>query len=635
MSPRIFLICLLLFFPFAGQAQSDLRQQFVVALGQVEAGNSEAEDYPGLKAYVLYPYLEAAALRRALRRSPGSYTDKRIRRFLDEHGETAYTRSLHVSWMRRLAKAGSWQSYLDYYPARSTEELECLAAQARINLESEGAGIVAESLWLTGGLRHKSCIPVFKWLESKGRLTQELIDARVRMAMEVGNLKLVRSLAAKQGGAKKKRTEHWLWAWRNPRDAISRLAASGDRQMDAEMLGQVFRRLATRDRPKAAAFYDQAMARSQADDTLKLQLAAFIGYRQILNREPEALSWFKRSGTVSLRQVESDWRIRSAIYAESWQDVLMWINALPATEQESPRWKYWLGRAHLAMGDREKALASFVDISGKRDYYGFLAADQISGQYGIVDRPVLVDSEIQAKLKVREDARRAFELWKIGMNDKARSEWNALLQSLSKDEQLQAGILADEWGWWSPAILSYGKAGYWDDLARRFPAPHRTIFTRETKRQGIERSWAYAITRSESMFAADAQSPVGALGLMQLMPATAKQVARQERMKWRGTAMLYEPAHNIRLGTRYLADMRKRFDGHIALATAAYNAGPHNVGKWQPARTLPADIWIEAVPFSATHNYLRHVLEFKATYEWRLTGQYTRLSDVLPPVRGR
>ncbi len=338
---------------------------------------------------------------------------------------------------------------------------------------------------------------------------------------------------------------------------------------------------------------------------------------------------------MPLRQVESDWRIRSAIYVEAWPQVVIWIDALPEEDRWTPRWQYWRGRALSALGDEQAGRQAYANISDQRDFYGFLAADKLGAPYGIVDRPVLLDSAVQTRLKARGDVQRARELWKAGLADKARSEWNALLNSLSAEEQLQAGILADDWGWWSRAITSYGRAGYWDDLARRFPAPYRGIFSKETKRQGIEREWALGITRSESMFARDARSPVGALGLMQLMPATARQVARSERLKWQGTGMLYDPAYNIRLGVRYLADMRKKFRGHIALATAAYNAGPQNVNKWQPARTLPADIWIEAVPFAATHNYLRHVLEFSATYEWRLSGQYTRLSQRLPPVAGR
>ena len=611
------------------------RRRFVEALGKVEAGTTEAEDYDSLRSYVLYPYLEAAELRRTLRRGAGDYTDGRVKKFLDRHGEAAFTRGLRLVWMRGLAERSQWQTLLDYYPTKANGEQQCLAAQAKTRLGRQDAQSAAEALWLSGGLRHKSCGPVFDWLEAKGHLTQALIDGRVRMAMAAGNLKLVQTLVRKQTGKYRKRTDHWIWAYRNPRDSTSALASSGDRQMDAEMLGQVFRRLVKADRNRAAKLYDRAMANSGADQTLKQQLAAFIGFRHVLNREPEALSWYRRSGTVELRDIESDWRIRSAIYAEAWDDVLKWIAALPEDKQANPRWQYWKGRALFAKGKATEGRTAYQQINGKRDFYGFLAADKLGTNYGIVDRPVAPDESKQQALKVRGDVQRAFELWKAGLNDQARAEWSVLLDELDKDMRQQAGVLADDWGWWSIAITSYGKANYWDDLSRRFPAPHRTIYQRETQRQGIPRAWAYGITRSESMFAHDARSPVGALGLMQLMPATAKQVSRKEGLRWRGTGMLYDEARNVRLGVRYLADLKSKL-GHIALATAAYNAGPGNVQKWTPARTLPADIWIEAVPFGATHNYLRHVLEFTATYEWRLNGgKVTKLSSRLPPVKGR
>ncbi len=624
----VFVLCCL---PVA-HADDAQRRLFVEALGKVEAGDAEAEDFAALRGYVLYPYLQAAELRRALRRSPGDYTNQRIMQFLDEHRDAAFAGSLRIAWLRRLADQGQWQVFLAYYPASAGEEMECLAATAKIRLKHEDALRAAESMWLAGKSRDKSCNPVFAWLSSSGHLTQALIDGRARLAMENGETSLVRYLAGKQQGAAKARSEHWLWAYGNPRDAISRLAASGDSRMDADMLADVFRRLTQLDRNRAALLYDKAMQRSAAGDVLRAQLAAYIGFRYILNREPEALQWYRRSGSVPLREIESEWRIRSAIYAEAWQDVQGWIDALDEAMRMQPRWQYWRGRALHALGKTAEAREILSGVSGLRDFYGFMAADRIGAAYAIVDRPVAADKELQQRLQARAEVRRAHELWKAGLSDKARAEWSVLLASLNDAEKLQAGVLADDWGWWSRAIVSYGQAGYWDDLGRRFPAPYRSVVQQEARRQGIDPHWVYAITRSESTFVRDARSPVGALGLMQLMPATGRQVASSEGMRWLGSAMLYEPEYNIRLGARYLADMLKRFNGHIAMATAAYNAGPRNVDKWKPARNLPADIWIETVPFGATHNYLRHVLEFTATYEWRLTGKPTRLADRLSPV---
>lgn len=633
---RLWVLTLLLGWSLLAQAEDPRRLQFVEALGKIESGQGEAEDYPGLRDYVLYPYLESAALLRALRSTSGDYTDSRVQAFLVRHAEAPYTRTLRITWLRQLAGRDRWSLLIEHYPRQSSEEIDCLAAQAKIALKQADARVVAESLWLTGDMRHKACVPVFDWLETSGLMTQALIEGRVRLAMEQGNLRLVQSLLRKQTGVARKRSEHWEWAWRNPRDAIGKVADGGDARMDAEMFEQVFRRLALVDRGRAAALYDAAMRHAPVSAMQKQQLAAYLGFRLILNREPEALAWYRRSGNTALRPIENDWRLRAAIYAEAWADVLNWIAALPPESQAEPRWQYWKGRALTATGRFAEGQGVWRGIAGLRDYYGFLAADRLNTRYGIVDLPVQKVPAVQAALQARADTQRAFELWKAGLKDKARSEWAALLDTLDKGERLQAGILADDWGWWPMAITSYGKAGYWDDLGRRFPAPHRTLFSQETRRQGIPLTWAYAITRAESMFAHDARSPVGALGLMQLMPATAKQVARSENLRWQGTAMLYEESRNVRLGVRYLADLREKYAGHLAMATAAYNAGPGNVNKWRPARELPADIWIEAVPFGATHNYLRHVLEYMATYEWRLTGeQPTRLSALLSPVKAR
>jgi soluble lytic murein transglycosylase len=147
-------------------------------------------------------------------------------------------------------------------------------------------------------------------------------------------------------------------------------------------------------------------------------------------------------------------------------------------------------------------------------------------------------------------------------------------------------------------------------------------------------TWAYGVARSESLFMRDVRSSAGAIGLMQVMPATARKVARSIKLPYSGLATLTNAESNIRLGTTYLADMLARFGGNRVLATAAYNAGPHRVDQWlDGAAVLDTRIWIETIPFNETRSYVRRVFEAETIFHWRMTGEIRRLSDELVALR--
>ena len=169
-----------------------------------------------------------------------------------------------------------------------------------------------------------------------------------------------------------------------------------------------------------------------------------------------------------------------------------------------------------------------------------------------------------------------------------------------------------------------------DDLELRYPLPHRESFELYTSDAKIRESWAYGVARSESLFMRDIRSSAGAVGLMQVMPATGRKVAKAISLPYSGLATLTNPVSNIRLGTSYLGQMAKRYSGNQVLATAAYNAGPHRVDRWLPENgSLDARVWIENIPFTETRKYVKRVLAAQAIFHWRMTGEMRRLSDEL------
>lgn len=131
----------------------------------------------------------------------------------------------------------------------------------------------------------------------------------------------------------------------------------------------------------------------------------------------------------------------------------------------------------------------------------------------------------------------------------------------------------------------------------------------------------------------DIRSGAGAIGVMQLLPETGKHIAREFNYPYAGRATLTDTSSNIRLGTKYLQKMYKRFDDNPVLATAAYNAGPLRVAKWLPdAEQIDARVWIENIPYNETRSYVRRVLTADAIFHWRLTGEIKRISSVLSAI---
>ena len=194
--------------------------------------------------------------------------------------------------------------------------------------------------------------------------------------------------------------------------------------------------------------------------------------------------------------------------------------------------------------------------------------------------------------------------------------------------------MAQRWGWHSRAIATASGTGLSNDLALRFPLPWRDAFERLSLEARVDPTLAYGVARSESLFMPDVASAAGAIGLMQLMPATGRDTARLARIPYRGQHSLVDPETNIALGTRYLGRMLERFDNNPALAAAAYNAGPHRVEDWLPQEMqLPADVWIDTIPFRETRRYVRRVLASDTVFDWRINEQPKRLSARMPPVR--
>jgi soluble lytic murein transglycosylase len=329
-------------------------------------------------------------------------------------------------------------------------------------------------------------------------------------------------------------------------------------------------------------------------------------------------------------------RLRSALRLRAWPELAQWSDALPVSADPRAKWRYWRGFALLRSGHgtqrRAAAAHAFASAASERTLWGFRAAELIGRPLALDHRPVPVASEAVAGMLASETIERVRALAQLGRQTDVRREWRELTAAMDRPGKLVAAAAAAELGLTNESILTLARASYWDDLELRFPLAYPDLVTAAARRHDLPLDWVYAVIRQESAFDPDIASHAGAVGLMQLMPATAREVAGKLERSAPERIELIEPALNIKLGSAYLAEMQRRFDGHPLIASAAYNAGPTAVRRWLPDEPVAGDLWLTEIPYRETRDYVRRVLTYRIIYRHRLGLPPLRVGALLRPV---
>jgi len=612
------------------------RERFLQAESALKSGNPTRvrQLKQKLSGYPLYGYLDFWELKRRIKRARAD----EVQAFFQRYNGQPIASRLRISWLHRLAKRGDWRNYLAFYWPQTSVTLQCHEIRARLELgkDRDSALNDAMKLWMVGHSQPDACTPVFRQLYASAHLTSEHIWQRVRLAFANQKSSLAMYLAKKLSADDRTWVKRWYHAHRRPTAAIASRWARDDTPLVREILTHAVQRLA-RHKPAQAYKHWQALRTSHRFTAEQhagvLQRIALSG---ALDNAPNAARWLSEVPDIAVDRDIRQWRVREALRRNDADDVKHWIEQLPAAERNEPVWRYWYAWALEQRGAKGDAFTLYASLGNERNYYGFLAADKLGRQYQMNDMRADVDRKRFDALAGRPGLQRARELYLIGKRLDARREWFHITASLNKEQLRYAALLAHRWGWHDRAILTAAQARYWDDLALRFPLPHRESIFANAARYKLDPALIYGIIRQESAFMEDARSAVGALGLMQLMPATGRQTARSLNIRYGGSRALLKSDQNIRLGSAYLNHLMTRFSGSPVLAAAAYNAGPHRVSRWLPAdRSLPAPLWMENIPFRETRSYVKQVLAYATIFDWRLSQPLTRLSQRLPDVRAR
>lgn len=360
--------------------------------------------------------------------------------------------------------------------------------------------------------------------------------------------------------------------------------------------------------------------------TEKSALWGRLGYVAAIYQNSDALKWFAKGGTSVCTGPYSafpeeclQWRARAALREKDWRNLNRFIAALPASTAKNENWTYWKARALSELGQKEQAAQYFRSIPSVRTFYGKLAAEALGNSfYYSSNETVEATKEAVASAGKNASLKRAKAFYDLGLFVEGHREWQWGIRNMSPSEKLAAAQ------WAQSESLLHRSINTGIRVAEDYPLEHDLLYPRPfekeinsyAKKADIDVNWVYGLMRQESRFIAAARSRVGANGLMQIMPATAKWIAKQLELADFKPQTIYEIDTNIYFGTTYLRTLLDRLDGNIILATAGYNAGPNRASRWQATlpKTTEGAIFIETIPFTETRNYVQNVLANTVEY---------------------
>jgi len=591
--------------------------------GNIQAVSAAIERIPD---YPLTPYLRFELKRQTLADQDGP----EMERFLATYRGWSFAARLEHQWLESLARSGDYEALLRYGTGADDAEIRCHIERARLARgQTEGLEARTRQLWLSRVSQPKACDPLFRWWRGQDNPDGDTAWQRFGMAVEAGELGLARYLQRYLERADRPLAEGWLRMAANAPSGLADAADWSDLKQTRQLMAWGLKRLAREDWQRADALHRRLAGRfSFTADEIGPALREIALFRAV-DLDPGAVEAIDALGARWIDQQMLEWRLRAALANAQWREVLDSVQRMPAEQQLRERWRYWRARALAALGRPEAGLV-YATLAAESDYYGFLAALRSHQPLALCSRELEADGDIQRRLLRDAEFTRAVELYRADLVWHARWTFERVSRRLSAPEQRQAALLAAGLGWHDRAIVSLARSGAMDAYPWRFPVVRREEVSLHADRQDIAPALVMGLMRAESAMQADARSPAGARGLLQLMDATARGVARRNDIGYNGASDLYDPARNIALGVAHLGELQRRFNGDWTLVAAAYNAGIGNAERWQRERPdLARDIWIETLPFFETRDYIPRVLAFATIYEWQLGQAPTVLADNL------
>ncbi len=586
-----------------------------------------------LKNTIMEPYVTYYRLRM-------HWDDKdtsEIKQFLSRKEDTPVIDQFRNEWLKYLGKRQHWDDFAAEYPRHTSEDIElsCYTLQWRQLTDEISALREARTKWFSGTGQPESCATLYETAVDKKIINEQDIWTRVRLALETGNISLAKQLANKLPKRYEFQATYLDKASSNPDRYLTK--TKWDKNSESQRLVALFalHRLA-KQFPQLAFERWQKIA-SGFPEAEQHYFYGWLAYEAARIQDARALEWYKVAGDALLNETQLAWRARAALRVQDWHEVWSSITAMSVQQQKESTWRYWKGRALKELGRTADAEIMFADLSHEYNFYGQLAAEELgtSPAAGIVTVSFQTNKEELNEMQNLPGIQRTLALYRMGLRVEAAKEWAWVIRNFDDRKLLVAAELARRYEMYDRSINAAEHTTAIHDFNLRYPAPYRESMQPRLRENGLEEAWVYGLMRQESRFASQAKSDVGAAGLMQIMPATAKWVARKMGMRDYRTALIHETEVNLKLGTYYMKNILTTFDNNAVMASAAYNAGPSRARQWRGEKPLEGAIYIETIPFDETRDYVKKVMSNTVYYSKLFDQPSVSLKQRLGIINGR
>lgn len=583
-----------------------------------------------LKNYPLYPYLVASDLSSRIDTLPKTEVDN----FLQTYTQSYAASQLRGNWLLALARVGHWEEFLRYYQPSKKSQLLCLYAQALYHTNDRAAAdALGQQLWLVPYSQVSDCDNLFTALQTDNVITPDLTWQRFLLTIQKGSYSFAQTLQKQLPLDKQADAERWLIVKKNPLriNDVNLFPHNAENYNDILTFGLTKLADATPDNAVAAWTVLQKNHQFTHEQTQKIIQSIAVGF--IKTNHDKANPWLSQLNPEYFNDLAMNWRLRFALQERNWRGLLAWIESLPKDEQQQAQWQYWQARSLEELDQKSAADMIYQELAQQRGYYGFLAADKLGLPYAIHNEPSPITRDEYQEILNNPATQRVSELFALKRKDLAEQEWKQMLTTLNEQQRYVAARLAYNLRWTQIALSTTSYVNHPNDLLIRYPKFFYSNVKKQSQSYNLGTDFIYAIIRQESLFKPDAVSYVGAIGLMQLMPTTAKMLVDEDNLPGNYADNLQVPKVNIKLGSQYLSRLMVGNQQSVMLSAAAYNAGPHKVRSWLPQTTsMPADIWVDMIPYTQTRTYVHNVISNAVVYQY-LDGRQPDIKTLMPDVQ--
>ena len=628
---------------FIPQAQAQNKGDEVILEMAQAFKNGDKNRLSGLLPQTRGHVLEPLAAYWEMRTRLGNAPESEIRSFLNTYAGSYYEDRLRNDWLLQLGKRRDWAGFTAEYPRyrmRDDRELRCYALATEAMNSKADVAEEAKRLWYSLREADDGCTYVADHLHSGKQINGLDLWRKARIAMDANRPRAAQAAVDIEA----------------PRlsEQVALIHADPERYLDKRIIA------ITKSRKELAVL---ALIRLAAKDPD--QAAQLLEKRWSIQLSPEERHWtwavigkqaaqklqVNASGYFAKVQKDSDlnddlliWKVRASLRQNQWRQVLTATQAMSPESQKDPAWVYWRARALMATAQdnqqKQEAQGLLRNIASVRGFYEQLALEDLGQAITAPERPAALTPQEKATAQINPGLQRALYAIAIGLRPEGNREWNYSTNlhtpgGMSDRDLLAAADLACQRQVWDRCINTSERTKEVMDFDQRFPMPLREIVVRRANEIRLDPAYVYGLIRQESRFIMDARSHVGASGLMQVMPATAKWTAKKIGLTNFTPDQITDREVNVAIGTGYLKLVLDDFEGSMPMATAAYNAGPSRPRNWRNGPVLEAAIWAENIPFQETRDYVKKVLSNTTNYAAILTRQPQSLKARLGTIGPR